>query len=168
VGSPLFEVKTSRQVWPVIRPVRLAARLVCCLLWCPRPLYRVDYTTFATPEYIKNFSPDLTAQASLSLGRLPLANLEHLFYNCSWHGTAFRFVPFILHNLFAILFRKREMMALPLGLPPPTAYPPLVSPELGVSKRKHAGQPGKKDPRRHGFCAARHPHPAALALDNFG
>jgi len=59
-------------------------------------------------------------------------------------------------------------MALPLGLLPPTAHLPLVSPKLGGCKRKHAGQPGKKDPRRHGFYAARHPHPAALALDNFG
>jgi len=57
-------------------------------------------------------------------------------------------------------------MALPLGLPPPTAHSPLVSPELGVSKHKYAGQPGKEDGRRHGFYAARHPHPAALALDS--
>jgi len=57
-------------------------------------------------------------------------------------------------------------MALPLGLPPPTAHPPLFSPDLGVSKRKRAGQPGKEDARRHGFYAARRPHPAALALDN--
>jgi len=60
------------------------------------------------------------------------------------------------------------MMALPLGLHHSTAQLPLVSPELGICKRKHADQPGKKDPRRHGFYAARHPHPAALALDNFG
>jgi len=102
------------------------------------------------------------------MSRLPLAILEHMFYNCSWHGTAIRFVPFLSQDLSAILSRKRDMMALPLGLPPPTTHLPLVSPELGVFKRKHAGRPGKKDPRRHGFYAARLPHPAALALDNFG
>jgi len=72
----------------------------------------------------------------------------------------------MLHAPSAIFSRKRAMMALPLGLHHSTAHLPLVSPELGVSKRKHAGHPGKKDPHRHGFCAARPPCPASLALDN--
>jgi hypothetical protein len=57
-------------------------------------------------------------------------------------------------------------MALPLGLHPPTAQLPLVSPKQEVCKRERVGQPGKEDPRRHGFYAARPPHPAALTLSN--
>jgi hypothetical protein len=58
-------------------------------------------------------------------------------------------------------------MALPLDLPPPTAHPPLVSPKLGVSRRKCGDQPGKEDAQVHGFYAARHPHPAALDNSEF-
>ena len=95
-------MEATRQVRPVKLPDGLAARLVCCLLRCPRPLVRVDYTTFAAPEYIKNFYPDLTAQTSLSLGRLPLVDIEHVCYNSSWHGVPIRLVPFGLHSLFEI------------------------------------------------------------------
>jgi len=54
---------------------------------------------------------------------------------------------------------------LPLELPPPTPRHPLVSPKPGVVKRKRGGQPGNHNARKHGFYAARRPHPTALAID---
>jgi hypothetical protein len=87
-----------------------------------------------------------------------LVILEHLFYNCSWHGTAVRFVPFLLPDLSAILSRKREMMALPFGLPPLIARTPFVSPKLGIYEHKRVYQPGKEGARLHGVFASRHLH----------
>jgi len=87
------------------------------------------------------------------LSGLPLANLEHMFYNWSWHGKGIHLLLFLR---LSVLLHKVRIMALPLGLPTPTACTPLVSPKPGIIKRKCVFQPGQEDACLHGIFASRY------------